>query len=59
MIKVRNGNKVEYMETEAEKRINEAKKKAKSKLKDKPFKTLSTVEKDELLENVCKILGLI
>ena len=27
--------------------------------KAKPFKTLSTKEKDELLETVCKMLGLI
>lgn len=31
----------------------------KSKTKDKPFKTLSTKEKDELLETICRMLGLI
>lgn len=30
-----------------------------AKTKDKEFKTLSTKEKDELLETACKILGLI
>ena len=31
----------------------------KTKTKDKAFKNLSTKEKDELLETVCKMLGLI
>jgi len=35
------------------------KKQAKDKVKDKPFKTLSTKEKDELLEIALKMLGLI
>jgi hypothetical protein len=32
---------------------------AKKKLKDKPFKNLSTKEKDELLETMARMLGLI
>jgi len=31
----------------------------KDKVKDKEFKNLSSSDKDELLETVCKILGLI
>lgn len=37
-------------------KIKEIKTKAK---KDKPFKALSTKEKDALLEAVCKMLGLL
>ena len=35
------------------------KKQAKDKSKGKSFKNLSTKEKDELLETICKMLGLI
>ena len=40
-------------------KIKEIKDKQKLKTKDKEFKKLSTKEKDELLETVCKMLGLI
>lgn len=44
------------MDRERLEKLKELKKTAK---KNKPFKTLSTKEKDELLETVCKMLGLL
>lgn len=44
------------------KRLNEikaVKEQAQNKVKDKEFKTLSTKEKDALLETLCKMFGLI
>ena len=46
-------------ETERELKEQEALQKQKEKFKKKDFKTLSTNEKDELLEAISKILGLI
>ena len=46
-------------ETERELKEQEALQKQKEKFKKKDFKTLSTKEKDELLEVISKILGLI
>ena len=46
-------------ETERELKEQEALQKQKEKFKIKDFKTLSTKEKDELLEAISKILGLI
>jgi hypothetical protein len=39
--------------------IMKLKEDAKAKTKDKQFKNLSTVEKDALLEKLCKMFGLI
>ena len=39
--------------------IKNIKKTTKGKIKNKEFKKLSNKEKDELLETVCKMLGLI
>ena len=46
-------------ETERELKEQETLQKQKEKFKKKDFKTLSTNEKDELLEAISKILGLI
>jgi len=40
-------------------KLKELKKQGKDKTKTKNFKSLSSKEKDELLEIVCKMLGLI
>lgn len=47
------------MKKERLEELKALKKQQKEKTKDKEFKTLSTKEKDELLETACKMLGLI
>ena len=47
------------MDKERLDKLKELKGNQKSKTKGKQFKNLSTKEKDELLETVCKMLGLI
>jgi hypothetical protein len=39
--------------------LKDLKNNQKAKIKSKSFKTLSTKEKDELLETICRMLGLI
>jgi hypothetical protein len=47
------------MKKERLKEIKTIKQTTKDKVKNKEFKKLSTKQKDELLETVCKMLGLI
>lgn len=47
------------MTEERLKQIKDLKQKAKEKVKAKPFKNMSAAEKNELLEIICKMLGII
>ena len=47
------------MTEEKLKKIKDLKQKAKDKVKAKPFKNMSAAEKNELLEIICKMLGII